>query len=134
MKKFNIGDIVFVAQYYYKSGELCENHFLVIIDDGQAIAIDNYFGFLLTSNAKQKRYPYNKELKKNDKNNLDKDSVVKCDDFIEISEKDIQFKVGEVEQDDLERFLNTYMKYLSENQKQFFFFRQISTPFSYKIC
>ena len=115
MKKFDIGDIVFVAKYQYKSGELGENHFLVIIDDGQAVDIDSYFGFLLTSNAKQKKYPYNKELKKNQKNNLYKDSIVKCDDFIEISEKDIQFKVGEVEQDDLERFLNTYMKYLSEN-------------------
>lgn len=70
MKKFNIGDIVFVAKYSYKSGELGENHFLVIIDDGQAIEIDNYFGFLLTSNQKQKKYPYNKELLKNRKNNL----------------------------------------------------------------
>ena len=115
MKTFNIGDIVFVTKYQYKSGESGENHFLVIIDDGQAIDIDSYFGFLLTSNAKQKKYPYNKELKKNPKNNLNKDSIVKCDDFIEISEKDIQFKVGEVEQSDLDRFLNTYMKYLSEN-------------------
>ena len=116
MKKFNIGDIVFVAKYHYKSGEVGEKHFLVIIDDGQAIEIDSYFGFLLTSNAKQKRYKYNRELKKDGKNKLDKDSVVKCDDFIEISERDIQFKVGEVEQKDLERFLNTYITYLSESE------------------
>ncbi len=115
MKKFNIGDIVFVAKYSYKSGEVGENHFLVIIDDGQAIEIDSYFGFLLTSNEKQLKYPYNKALKKNSTNNLDKDSVVKCDDFIEISEEEIKFKVGEVEQKDLERFLDTYMKYLEEN-------------------
>lgn len=115
MKKFNIGDIVFVAKYQYKSGQIGENHLLVIIDDGQAIALDNYFGFLLTSNQKQIKYPYNKSLKKNDKNHLDKDSVVKCDDFIEISESEIQFKVGSVEQEDLERFLDTYMKYLEEN-------------------
>lgn len=115
MKKFNIGDIVFVAKYSYKSGEVGENHFLVIIDDGQAIEIDSYFGFLLTSNEKQLKYPYNKALKKNSTNNLYKDSVVKCDDFIEISEEEIKFKVGEVEQKDLERFLDTYMKYLEEN-------------------
>ena len=112
MKNFNIGDIVFVAKYYYKSGELGENHLLVIIDDGQAIDWDNYFGFLLTSNQEQIKYPYNKSLKKNQKNHLHKDSVVKCDDFIEISEEEIKFKVGEVEQEDLKRFLNTYFKYL----------------------
>ena len=120
MKKFSIGDIVFVAKYQYKSGELGENHLLVIIDDGQAIALDNYFGFLLTSNEKQKKYPYNKSLNKNGTNNLDKDSVVKCDDFIEISEAEIKFKVGSVEQKDLERFMNTYMKYLEANSELIF--------------
>lgn len=113
MKKFNIGDIVFVAKYYYKSGKIGENHLFVIIDDGQAIDWDNYFGFLLTSNQEQIKYPYNKLLRKNKKNHLDKDSVVKCDDFIEISEEEIIFKAGEVEQADLERFLNTYFNYLS---------------------
>lgn len=106
---------MFVAKYQYKSGEMGENHFLVIIDDGQAIDIDNYFGFLLTSNMGQKKYQYNKLLKKNGTNKLNKDSIVKCDDFIEISEKEIKFKVGEVEQKDLERFLNTYMDYLANN-------------------
>lgn len=116
MKKFKIGDIVYVTKYSYKSGEIGENHFLVIIDDGQAIDIYNYFGFLLTSNQKKKKYPYNILLNKNNKNHLSKDSVVKCDDLIEISEKEIKFKVGEVEQADLERFINTYMKFLKENQ------------------
>lgn len=113
MKKFNIGDIVFVARYCYKSGEIGTKHFLVIIDDGQAIEVDSYFGFLLTSNKEQLKYPYNKSLKKNEKNHLNKDSVVKCDDFIEISEEEIIFKAGEVEQEDLERFLNTYFNYLA---------------------
>lgn len=114
MKKFNIGDIVFVSNYSYKSGLAGTNHLFVIIEDGQAIAWDNYFGFLVTSNLEQKKYPYNKPLNKNDKNHLNKDSVVKCDDFIEISEQEIQFKVGSVEQSDLDRFLDTYMKYLEE--------------------
>lgn len=114
MKKFNIGDIVFVANYSYKNGEDGTNHSFVIIDDGQAVDI-NYFGFLLTSNQEQIKYPYNKFLKKNDRNNLKKDSIVKCDDFIEISEEEIKFKVGEVGQSDLERFLNTYMNFLARN-------------------
>ncbi len=113
MKNFNIGDIVFVSKYFYKSGKEGANHFLVIIDDGQAIDIDSYFGFLLTSNQEQIKYPYNKMLRKNNKNNLNKDSIVKCDDFIEISEEEIKFKVGEVEQNDLEKFLNTYLDYLA---------------------
>jgi len=115
MKEFSIGDIVYVTKYQYKNGEIGTNHFLVIIDDGQAIDIDSYFGFLLTSNMEQKKYPYNKVLKRDEQNNLDKDSVVKCDDFIEISEPEIKFKVGSVEQKDLDRFLDTYMIYLSKN-------------------
>lgn len=52
MKKYSIGDIVFVAKYEYKSGTIGQNHSFVIIDDGQAIDI-NYFGFLLSSNLKK---------------------------------------------------------------------------------
>ena len=45
MKKFNIGDIVFVSHYKYKNGDNGQKHIFIIIDDGQAIDID-YFGFL----------------------------------------------------------------------------------------
>lgn len=34
MKKYSIGDIVFVAKYEYKSGTIGQNHSFVIIDDG----------------------------------------------------------------------------------------------------
>ena len=34
LKKYNIGDIVFVSKYKYKNGEIGENHSFVIIDDG----------------------------------------------------------------------------------------------------
>ena len=43
---------------------------------------------------------------------MKRDSIVKCDDLIEISENDIRFKIGEVTQSDLERFLKTFNKYL----------------------
>ena len=114
MKNFNIGDIVFVAKYQYKSGEPGENHFLVIIDDGQAIDI-NYFGFLLSSNLKKATYPYNEILNKDEVNKLNKDGIVKCDDLIEITDKEIKFKIGTVTQEDLERFINTYANYLENN-------------------
>ena len=114
MKQFNIGDIVFVSNYEYKSGVNGQNHSFVIIDDGQAIDI-NYFGFLLSSKTAKATYPYNERLDRDNTNNLRENSIVKCDDLIEISENEIRFKIGRVEQDDLERFIETYSKYLEEN-------------------
>jgi hypothetical protein len=113
MKSFGIGDIVFVSNYEYKSGNVGQNHSFVIIDDGQAIDI-NYFGFLLSSHVEKATYPYNEKLDKNNINNLRQDSIVKCDDLIEISENDIRFKIGTVTEDDLNRFIDTYSKYLDE--------------------
>lgn len=113
MKSFGIGDIVFVSNYEYKSGNVGQNHSFVIIDDGQAIDI-NYFGFLLSSHVEKATYPYNEKLNKNNINNLRQDSIVKCDDLIEISENDIRFKIGTVTEDDLNRFIDTYSKYLDE--------------------
>ena len=102
---------MFVTNYEYKSGELGRKHIFVIIDDGQAVDI-NYFGFLLSSNLEKGSFPYNERLNKDNINRLKRDSIVKCDDLIEISEKDISFKIGEVTQSDLERFLETFNKYL----------------------
>lgn len=113
MKKFNIGDIVFVSNYEYKNGATGTNHSFVIIDDGQAVDM-NYFGFLLSSKTEKSTYPYNESLNKNQTNGLKKDSIVKCDDLIEIAKREIVFKIGYVEQVELERFMNTYMKYLQE--------------------
>lgn len=112
MKKFKIGDIVFVSNYEYKSGKTGQNHSFVIIDDGQAVDI-NYFGFLISSQINKSTYPYNQIINKNDGNNLLKDSIVKCDDLIEISEKDIKFKIGVVTKEELNKFINTYEKYLN---------------------
>ncbi len=114
MKQFDVGDIVFVSNYEYKSGTNGKNHSFVIIDDGQAVDI-NYFGFLLSSKTAKATYPYNEILDKNDINNLRENSIVKCDDLIEISETNIKFKIGTVEQEDLERFIDTYSRYLEEN-------------------
>ena len=102
---------MFVSNYEYKSGELGQKHIFVIIDDGQAVDI-NYFGFLLSSNLEKESFPYNERLNKDNINRLKRDSIVKCDDLIEISENDIRFKIGEVTQSDLEKFLETFNKYL----------------------
>lgn len=112
--KYNIGDIVFVLNYIYKNGEKGKNHFFVIIDEEQAVDF-NYFGFLISSNINKVTYQYNELIKKDEKNNLRTDSIVKCDDFIELDSKEISFKIGSVSEKELIRFLDTYEKYLKEN-------------------
>ena len=114
MKKFKIGDIVFVSNYQYKNGDNGQKHSFIIIDDGQAVDID-YFGFLLSSKLYKERYPYNHKIRKNKMNRLKRDSIVKCDDLIKINEHEIEFKIGEVSINDLEKFVNSFEKYL-ENQ------------------
>lgn len=111
LKKYKIGDIVFVSAYKYKNGDIGKNHSFVIIDDSQAIDI-NYFGFLISSQVQKVSYPYNEMLNKNSENNLYKDSIVKCDDLIILSEENIKFKIGEVTDDELEKFIKAYSNYL----------------------
>jgi len=111
-KKFKIGDIVFVSNYAYKNGQIGQKHIFVIIDDEQAVDI-TYFGFLLSSRLSKLSYPYNQTLNKDNLNKLHKNSIVKCDDLICILEADILFKIGEVDKSDLQRFVETYEKYLN---------------------
>lgn len=113
LKKYKIGDIVFVSKYKYKSGNNGKNHSFVIISDRQAVDI-NYFGFLLSSQIQKATYSFNELLNKNEINKLRQDSIVKCDDLITILEEDIKFKIGEVTEDELERFLKAYKKYLDK--------------------
>lgn len=113
MKKFNIGDIVFVPHYRYKNGNEGKNHSFVIIDEEEAIDV-NYFGLLISSHTEKATFPYNEELNKNDINRLRENSIVKCDDLIEFSNSEIQFKIGQVSEADLEKFVNTYLKYLDD--------------------
>jgi mRNA-degrading endonuclease toxin of MazEF toxin-antitoxin module len=111
MNNLEIGDIVFVKEYRYKSGQIGHNHLFVIISEEEAIEI-SYFGFLISSNIDKAKYPYNEKINKNEENKLQRDSVVKCDDLIKVSTKQIHFKIGRVTDEELKRFLNTYEKYL----------------------
>lgn len=111
MQNLEVGDIVFVKNYTYKSGQAGNNHLFVIVSEEEAVEI-NYFGFLISSNIDKATYPYNEELNKNDENQLKKDSIVKCDDLIKLYGRDIQFKLGKVTASELERFLEAYEKFL----------------------
>lgn len=51
--EYKIGDIVFVKEYVYSSGQTGNNHLFVIIDqNNMAVPIEN-FGMLISSNIKK---------------------------------------------------------------------------------
>lgn len=118
MNKYEIGDIVFVSKYEYSNGKIGKSHLFVIIDidDEQLIPIE-YFGLIVSSHREKannkSKFKFNELLKKNKINNLNVDSIVKCDQLYKIPKKNIKFKIGCVDIDDFVRFINTYENYLS---------------------
>lgn len=118
-KKYEVGDIVFVSKYSYDGGQNGQNHLFVIIDidDEQLVPIE-YFGLIVSSHIEKSKennpfFKFNEKLNKNDKNNLNKDSIVKCDQIYRIPQKNIQFKIGQVDIDDYMRFMEAYNEFLS---------------------
>lgn len=116
-KKYEIGDIVFVSKYNYDNGTKGQNHLFVIIDDDNQLVPIEYFGLIVSSHREKAKkisgFKYNEPLNKNNKNNLKKDSIVKCDQIYQIPEKNIQFKIGQVDIDDYIRFIDAYEEFLS---------------------
>ena len=115
MGKYNIGDIVYVSKYDYDNGEKGSNHLFVIIDSETYVTVE-YFGFIVSSNLSKSntnsKYRFNETINKNNINNLNSNSIVKCDQLYNINEKYIQFKIGHVDVEDFMKFLNSYEKYL----------------------
>lgn len=112
---YNIGDIVFVSVYVYPDGKLGSNHLFVIIDkDNTAIPIE-YIGMILSSQINKMKFESNKLIKKDDKNNLNKDSIIKTDTIYKLSDKQILFKVGEIEKDKIEQYKNSFYESLKDN-------------------
>lgn len=106
----NIGDIVFVSKYLYKDGQTGENHFFVIIDkNNMAVPIEN-FGMLISSKTYKIRYSANKLLKKDDKNGLHKDSIVKTDIIYKILDEQILFKIGTVDKAKIEEYKEAFLE------------------------
>lgn len=112
---YQMGDIVWVTNL--EEIKEAENHlFVVLDDDGKAIPAD-YFGFIVSSRLEKSKevsgYKYNEPIQKNETNNLDEDSIVKCDQLYTIPKEGIQCKIGTVDYDDLNRFITSYGDFLS---------------------
>lgn len=105
---YEIGDIVFVKEYSYHNGEIGNNHFFVIIDqDNTAVPIEN-FGMLVSSNLNKLKFKSNKILKKDEMNNLHKDSLVKTDVVYKILNEQIIFKIGIVSYEKIEEYKKSF--------------------------
>ena len=104
-----VGDIVFVKKYFYQNGEEGKNHLFVIIDqDNFAVPIEN-FGMLISSQLEKAKYKYNKLLKKDYVNGLNKDSLVKTDVIYKISSNNILFKIGNVDKEKIREYKESYL-------------------------
>ena len=111
---YEIGDIVFINKYKYENGSMGKDHLFVIIDKNNKSVPLNYFGLILSSNLKKLKYKSNAYLKKNTKNNLTKDSIVKCDYIYIISNKDIAGKIGEIDLKVIEKYKRIYNSLLND--------------------
>ena len=105
---YKVGDIVYVKKYYYLDGTAGENHFFVIIEQNNIAVPIESFGMLISSRLEKLKYKSNEELKKDEINNLDRDSIVKTDVIYRIHNDQILFKMGEVSLDKIEEYKKCY--------------------------
>lgn len=107
---YQVGDIVFVNNYKYKNGIEGRNHLFVIIEQNNiAVPIEN-FGMLISSKIDKVKYETNKLLKKDTKNNLKVDSIVKTDVIYKILNEQILFKIGKVDIEKVEEYKNSFLQ------------------------
>ena len=118
--KYEIGDIVWVAEFENYKDKAVDHHYFVVIDDDGNIVPADYFGFVVSSNIKKSKYnssfKYNEPIKKDSINRLNTDSIVKCDQLFNIPKETIVHKLGTVKVEDMIRFLNTYKNFIEENK------------------
>ena len=112
---YKIGDIVFVNDYRYDNGTKGKNHLFVIIEQNNlAVPIEN-FGMLISSNLEKLKYKSNKLINKDNKNRLNKDSIVKTDVIYKITNEQILFKIGEVNLDKVEEYKKSFYEQTKED-------------------
>lgn len=108
--EYEVGDIVFVEKFNYSNGKRGEKHFFVIVDKANtAIPIEN-LGMIISSKVEKLKYKENYSLKKDSKNHLDKDSIVKTDVIYRILNNQVLFKLGNVDLENVEKYKQAYYK------------------------
>lgn len=93
---YNIGDIVYVTRFKYSNNSNGLNHLFVIIDKDKQMVPLEYFGLLISSNLSKLKYSQNIILLCDNKNNLNKNSIVKTDYVYRLEKESIAYKIGEV--------------------------------------
>lgn len=117
---YKMGDIVWVSEAVkVEENNNVNNHLFVIIDDdGNVVPVD-YFGFVVSSNLSKSKensiYKHNEVIQKSNQNKLKTNSIVKCDQLFNIPSSNINNKIGQVDEDDLTRFLNSFEDFMNSN-------------------
>ena len=109
----NPGEIVFVKNYYYLNGNIGKNHLFVIIDNSKVSSFQ-YYGMLISSQIQKEKYKYNYRLNKDNKNKLNKDSIVKTDVVYKIKGENIVKYIGKIDKLTLEKLKKMNKEYLNE--------------------
>ena len=105
--KYQTGDLVYVESFIYPNGIEGKEHNFVVLDENNVIDL-SYFALIISSNLKKlnpEKFPFNLELKKDNINNLRKDSIVKCDAIINIKNINIKGKFGKIEPEKMNEFI-----------------------------
>ena len=117
--KYEIGDIVWVAEFEDVNKKMVDHHYFIVIDDDGKLIPAYYLGFVVSSNLNKSkensRFKYNEPINKNNSNNLSVNSIVKCDQLFQIPEKTISYKLGSVDDEDMIRFLNAYEDFINSS-------------------
>ena len=106
--RYEIGDIIYVKDY--NENDKLNNHLFVIVDDDNyGVSID-YFCMIISSKLDKIKYKSNQLLKKDNKNNLNKDSIVKTDTIYDIKYDEISFSVGKVDIELIKEYEKLYLE------------------------
>ena len=106
--RYEIGDIIYVKDY--KENDKLNNHLFVIVDDDNYGVPIDYFCMIISLNLDKIKYKSNKLLKKDNKNKLNKDSIVKTDTIYDIKYDEISFSVGKVDIELIKEYEKLYLE------------------------
>lgn len=108
---YETGDIVYVEKFEYTSGRSGSNHLFVVVDENNYAISLEYFGLLISSRLDKLKYKENILLKKNNSNNLKKDSLVKTDAIYSLKPDNIIYNVGKTTLEQVKLFKEMFLKY-----------------------